>query len=134
MQKFLLKTVSIISFFLAIIFLEGCSNNEIITERYENKMYEYSLDVPRNWGAVWIWPNSHELVDEMEAIGPVPNSRADWNEDIEIEIFNKENTSERVFKEYDSLIDFYEEFRLGNSVHFTDVKLNKLLTNKKNVQ
>lgn len=129
MQKKISKIYFLFLLCLASVFWGGCDKQ---MEKYQNKTYGYTLNIPTNWGSVWIFPGSNDLVDEMEAIGPLPNNPEDWNEDIEIEIFNKENTTEKVFEEYKSLIDFYEEFRLKNNEYFTETKLNKSPKNQEN--
>ncbi len=92
------------------------SGFNIEMERYKNKMYGYTIEIPRSWGAIQPYGGTFtdNLYEEMETIGPYLESDKVWREYFYIEVFNKENTYHTAFEKHETLFDFYEEFRLEN--------------------
>jgi len=93
------------------------SGFNIEMERYKNKMYGYTIEVPKSWGAIFPMANifTDNLYEEMETIGPYLKSREAWREYLGIEVFGDGRINvKRTLKEYGSWFDFYESSWLKN--------------------
>jgi len=86
---------------------------EIEFERYENKTYGYSIEVPKSCGAIMPYGENFtdNLYDEMEEIGPfIPRSAICESCYLSLDVFTDKEASE-------SWVDFYKRIYLDTEAN-----------------